>query len=190
MGLLSRHQQPNGDYMKKFLRMIVTATLLTANLAQADCLPHYNEKIKGIQGKMQNFKTTLVTTAISETALVGGIALIAGTVSPLGVLVMPASMVGAGTYLGALAIQKNKLTKAAKLIKEARAGKGKALNKLGRSINKKLGMDLRQKDLAVVILEANDNDVFCELNERTEKVKLMGYSKMVKYLKEKVRAGI
>lgn len=176
--------------MKKLLKIIVTATLIISNVAMADCLPHYKEKIRILDAKMQGFKTTLITTAVSEVALVSSIALIAGTVSPIGVLVMPASMVGAGSYLGALAIQKKNYTNAYKLIKEAKAGEGKQLNMISNKINKKLGTDLNRSDLAQAIVEANNDNFFCELNETTEKVKLMGYKKMLKHLKEEVRAGL
>ena len=103
---------------------------------------------------------------------------------------MPASMVGAGSYLGALAIQKKNYTYAYTLIKEARAGEGKKLNKVNRKINQKLGTDISLDSLAQAIVAANNDNVFCELNESTEKVNLMGYHKMLKHLNQEVRAGL
>lgn len=169
--------------MKKLLRNLLVLTLLTSSLAQADCLPLYRQKIDSIDARMSGYKTTLITTGVTEAALVGSLVLATGAVAVGSVVAMPAAMVGAGSYLGYLAIEKNQYQKAYTLIRQAQRGQGKSLDKVLAKINKALDTNMDATEFAQLIVEGNEMDAFCERNLDSDKVQLLTFHHLLKHLK-------
>lgn len=173
--------------MKKSVLPIVTLIILmNATSALADCLPLYRDKVKALDNRMNGFKSTIVSNVIAEGALVGGLLAVTGTVAIGGVMILPAGAVAAGTYLGAIKIQKTRFEKAIKIIKEAQKGKGPELKKFITKLERKNGRILLKEELIELIVEANAENDFCPVNENTEKVKLMKPRKMMKIVEENI----
>lgn len=172
--------------MKKIFLAMLAAVTLSAQV-HAGCEQAYSDQIKNLNGKMNPPRAVAIGNVggmvISQAVIYGA----TGAFSAVaGWVVLPAVAVAAGGYYGTLVVEKARLRTAAHVIRDAKRGKGEALENFMQRLERRNDKELDQQEVIAAILKANDENQFCTANERTDRMKLAHPLKMVKLVEKQM----
>ena len=156
--------------MKSFFPVLATALIVTftAHSASATCIPAYQDRIKELSGKMNATRGALFTTAGGAAIATTVVIAVTGTIALGGAIGAPAAALAAAGYLTELAIERDKYRRALHLIQGAQ---NHIVNPELESLFKSLDQENVKYDRISVmdrISDANDQGLFCPVNERTD----------------------
>lgn len=153
-------------------------SLSFASLAFADCKPYYVDAIKGLDGRANPPRTTLIASGGGAALTPVAAAAIGATVAPAALIAAPATALVAGGYLIGIGIKKRSLLKAYKLLREAERGEGRILDRFMRQLG--VEDDEDRAEVITWLREENTLGHFCPTRGVLEVVKPMNYRKILR----------
>lgn len=164
--------------------VLILSALLSFS-ALAECGAAYNTQIKNIEGRMNPPRTTVISNVIAEGAVVGALALV-GTIPVTAVVALPAAALGAGAYYGYLVAQRDGLRNGMHVIRDAHKGRGKTLERFMKILNRKSDVKYDRDEVINFLVQADFDNIFCELNEVKDTYKVLTFRKIIHYTKKEL----
>jgi hypothetical protein len=129
-------------------------------------------------------RAALVSNVIAEGAVVATLATV-GTIPVTAVVALPAVALGSATYYGILISERNGLRNGMHVIRDARRGSGKTLDRFIK-ISEHRSDNLVREEVIDYLIRADESQEFCELDETKDKFKLATFKKMLKLTRKEL----